>query len=91
PKREVCAGELAGMKRHAKKCYYHEHPEAFMVHRMINPKTGEAKPDFTSSANWKVGELYHFMNWLQMVAGGDGLVLESKGEFARNKRRSSGL
>lgn len=87
-KNQVTAGELEGMKRQAKGAYYRETHERFMVHKVINPKTGECKTDYTSSADWKVGELYHFLNWLQMVAAGDGLVLKSKGQHARLTREA---
>lgn len=87
-KRDVTPGELDGMKRHAKGQFHAANPQckAWMVHEVINPKTGQIKKDFTSSARWKRGELTFFLDWLAQTAAGDGLILEAKGEYAKAKR-----
>lgn len=86
-KQEVTKAVLAGMKRTIKKRYYGEFGFDFMVHEIVNPFTGEKKKDFTSSKDWKRGEMYHVLTWLQMLAANDGLILEAKGEYAKLKRQ----
>ena len=82
-KRSVTKGELEGMKRHTKRICYAETGARWLVHEVINPaNTEQRKLDFTSSSDWKRGESYFFLTWLQMKAAHDGLVLESKGEYA---------
>lgn len=92
-KRQVTRGELEGMKRHAKRMYYAEHGEqcaSWMIHEVVNPAdTSQRKRDFTSSTTWKRGEMYLFLTWLQMKAAMDGLVLESKGEYAELQRKEA--
>lgn len=88
-KREVTPGELAGMKRHAKGCFYRELHYPWMVHIVKNPVTGEEKRDYTSSKQWAKGQMYEFLTWLQMVAASDGLILESKGEYAKAQREAA--
>lgn len=87
-KKKVTKGELAGMKREAKKAFYLYSHEPWVVHTVINPRTGETKRDFTSSADWKRGECYMFLTWLQNHAANDGLILEAKGEYAKLQRES---
>jgi hypothetical protein len=87
-KREVSKGELAGMKRIIKKRFNAEHPNNFMVHDVINPMTGEKKRDYTSSSDWKSGEMFMVMEWLQMFAANDGLILESLGQYDKLKRKA---
>lgn len=87
-KRNVTRGELEGVKRITKKNYYNETGLAHMVHRVVNPFNPEqSKLDYTSSADWKQGEMFDFLTWLQMKAAGDGLVLESKGEFNKLQKQ----
>ena len=57
---------------------------------MVNPADPEQKKrDFTSSKDWKRGEMYHFLTWLQVTAAGDGLILESRGEYAELQRKEA--
>ena len=58
-----------------------------MVIYIVNPFTNEAKKDYASSASWKSGEMFMFLEWLQNHAAKNGLILESKGEFASKQRR----
>lgn len=89
-KKRVTRGELEGMKRHAKRMYYAETGQPWMVHEVINPADPEQKKrDFTSSGDWKRGEMYHFLTWLQVKAAGDGLILESRGEYADLQRKEA--
>ena len=89
-KRHVTDGELEGMKRHAKRMFYNEPGERWMVQVVKNPARPEQrKNDFTSSRSWKRGEMFQFLTWLQATAAGDGLVLESKGEYAKLQREQN--
>ena len=81
--KSVSKGELAGMKRTAKGRYYQHSQHDFLVHTVIDPFTGQSKKDYTSSADWKKGELFGFLQWLQLIAANDGLLLESTGEFKK--------
>ena len=89
-KKSVTRGELEGMKRHAKRMYYLETGFPWLVHEVVNPaKPAERKRDFTSSKTWKRGEMYLFLTWLQMKAATDGLILESRGEYAELQRQEA--
>jgi hypothetical protein len=75
------------MKRHMKRMCYLENGWKFMVHEVVNPAdTEQRKLDFTSSTDWKRGEMFDFLSWAQMKAAHDGLILESKGEFNKLQR-----
>lgn len=88
PKKTVTPDILEGMKKTVKKRFYQETAESFMVHTIIDPWGQErAKKAYTSSSSWKPGEMYQVLNWLQIMAANDGLVLESIGEFSRNKQK----
>lgn len=87
--KEVTKGELQGMKRIIKKRFNCHHPNNFMIHEIMDPFTGNSKKDYTSSADWKHGEMYMVLDWLQMLAANDGLVLEAKGQFAKLKREQA--
>lgn len=52
--------------------------------------TGKESTQATSSESWSQGECYQFMEWLQIMAGIDGLILEAKGEF-KNLRESQNV
>lgn len=88
-KRDVTNGELEGMKRTAKKEFYLETRNTWMIHEVSSPKTGEKKKDYTSSKSWKRMEMFEFLTWIQAMAAHDGLVLESKGEFNKINRESN--
>lgn len=86
---QVTAGEVEGMKRCIKGHFYQEFSYPWMVHKVLNPETGQTKKDYTSSAKWKRGEIYLVLDYMQMKAAGDRLVLESKGQYAKLKREAS--
>ena len=88
-KSKVSKGEMDGMKRIIKKRFNAEHPNNFMVHDVINPFDGQSKRDYTSSADWKVGEMFMVMEWTQIMAANDGLILESIGQFDKLKRKAN--
>ena len=85
-KRMVTKAELAGMKRTIKAHYYRESGAEWMVHKIKNFFSGEEKTDYRSSSDYKRGEMFDLLTWLQIKAAGDGLVLESKGEYAKLQR-----
>lgn len=87
-KKKITKGELQGMKRVIKQGFFKETRNTWMVHTVINPKTGETKTDFTSSADYTHDQMYEFLSWLQgHAASEDGLALESKGKFAKEQRK----
>lgn len=89
--KQVLRGELEGMKRHAKLTFNAEFKRGWMIHDVVNPKNPmQRKKDVTSSSTWKRGEMFEFLTWLQMKAAHDGLVLESKGEYAELQRKHNG-
>lgn len=87
-KKEVSPGLLAGTKRIVKKKFLsgNQHCYSWMIHEIINPITQESRKDYTSSASWKTGEMFMVLTWLQLFASEDGLILESKGKFAKLQR-----
>lgn len=91
-KRDVIEGEKEGMKRIIKQKFTAMHPEyySWMVYLIINPLTGYSRKDYTSSASWKRGEMFLVLTWFQMTAAEDGLILESKGQFAKLQREHNG-
>ena len=88
-KREVTEGMIEGIKRTMKKGFYQAYGYAWMIHEVKCPLTGNTKKDFTSSAKWKRGEIYVFLDWLQHFAATKGCILESRGEFAKLKREEN--
>ena len=90
PRKDVNKGILQGIKEKTKERFYLEYPYDFMIHKVIDPwHPDKARLDYTSSAAWRSGEMYLVLSWLQNVAAQDGLILESKGEFAKNKRKEN--
>jgi len=88
--KQVTKGEHYGMKRHIKKMFNVFNANNFMIHNVINPATKETKRDYTSTKDWKVGEAFMVMEWLQLYAANDGLILESLGQYEKLKRKSNG-
>ena len=89
PVKQITEGELDGMKRILKAHAYRDNGWDFMIYEKINPFTGEIKRDYRSTKNYKTGEMFQFLTWVQMKAATDGLVLESKGEFKHNQQRQA--
>jgi hypothetical protein len=88
-KKSVTKGELAGMKRIIKQRFNASTPNNFMVHDVTDPFTGNTKRDYTSSSDWKVGEAFMVMEWLQLYAANDGLILEAIGQFEKLIRKGA--
>ena len=93
PKKQVTKGEVAGMKRTVKARFTQSHPDCkeWMVIDIICPFTGRTKKDYASSRDYKRGEMFVFLTWLQMMGANDGVILESKGKFAKDQRESEGI
>ena len=91
-KRDITKGILAGMKRTVKARFTQSHPDCtqWMTMTISCPMSGHTKRDYTSSKDWKRGEMFVVLTWLQMLAANDGLILESKGEFKKNQRIENG-
>lgn len=91
-KKEVSKGLLAGMKLIVKKRFTAAHPDSigWMVFDIVNPFNQKSKKDYTSSKDWKRGEMFMVLTWLQNVAAEDGLILESRGEFDKLTRLHNG-
>jgi len=88
PKDYVTKEIIAGTKKEIKKRFYQETANKFMVHDTVDPWHPDGcKKAYTSSSDWSPGEMYLVLNWLQIKAGQDGLLLESKGRYAKNKRK----
>lgn len=90
-KREVSKASLAGMKRTVKKMFLLAHPETkeWMIQVITDYTTGQTKKDYTSSADWKTGEMFMVLTFMQLEAANQGIILESKGEFAKNQREQN--
>lgn len=86
PEADVSPNELAGMKRSVKARYYHETSAPWMVETIADPLApGRTRTDYTSAAAWEVGEMFAVMEWMQLKAAEQGLVLEAIGEYQKNK------
>jgi len=83
PSNLVTKIELTGMKRTTKKLAYHHLRQDFLIHEITDYSTGQTKLDYTSSKDWKKGEMFMVLELMQNLAAEDGLILESKGEFKR--------
>lgn len=53
----------------------------YLISRNADLFTGEEKPARAPTKRFGVGEMHQFLNWVQMKAANDGLILESKGEY----------
>lgn len=90
PKDTIGPAEMASIKRAAKMHCYEENAWSWLVHEIKDPwHPDKCRLDFTSSKDWTHGEMYEFLTWLQGRAAKDGLLLESKGEYAKEKRREN--
>lgn len=88
-KDQVTDGMLEGIKRTMKGLFYKTYAYGWMIHDVTCVLTGRTKKDFTSSKDWKRGEMFIFLDWLQNFAATKGCILESKGEFAKLKREQN--
>jgi hypothetical protein len=90
-KKQVTRPMIEHTKRLAKESFYRLYGYEWMVDCEIDPRTGETgKPFWTSSADYKTGEMFQFLTWLQMHAANDGCVLESRGQYSKLQREHEG-
>lgn len=87
-KKDVTPTDVESMKITVKRHFYGATRQAFMVETIADIWGTKTKETFTSSKRWKRGEMFMVLEWLQNKAAQDGLILESKGEFAKNQRES---
>ncbi len=89
-RRHVSEPVLEGIKSKAKRKYYADTGAEWMLIAPVDPWTGtEEKRVLRSTANYKTGEMFLFLTWLQNTAANDGLVLESKGQYAKLQREQA--
>ncbi len=82
--------EVAGMKRTVKKMFYLANPDcSWMIHIIIDYTTGKPRKDYTSSSDWKTGEMFLVLQFMQLEAANQGIILESKGKFAQLQREQN--
>lgn len=77
------------MKLSAKRKYYAETGNSFLLEVKKDLFTGKEHTFPRSSSEYGVSEMYHFMEWLQNIAATDGLILESKGQYLELKQESN--
>ena len=91
-RKQVSTEMVEFIKTLCKKQYYTETGAPWMITRMVNPAKPKRKGKiyYRSSADYKHGEMFQFLTWLQMKAAQDGLVLESTGQYAKLQRQHLG-
>jgi hypothetical protein len=81
---------MDGTKRMLKAKCYNQNPDyRWLVHKIKDAQTGKERVDYRSSVNYLQGEMFMFLTWIQCMASFDGIVLESKGEYAKLARESN--
>jgi hypothetical protein len=89
-KKAVTPGMIEFLKRKCKKAYYNHSGQSFMLTKLVDPATGEeGQTIYASSADYKRGEMFLFLTWLQNHAAEDGCILESRGEFKKLQREAA--
>lgn len=88
-KDDVTETDVESMKLTVKRHYYAETGAAFMVEQVQDIWRQKTKLAYTSSKRWKRGEMFAVLTWFQLKSAQDGLLLESKGEFAKNQREQN--
>lgn len=88
-KKAVTPGMVEFLKRKCKKAFYSETGQPFMLTKLVDPLTGEEGDTiYASSRDYKRGEMFLFLTWLQRFAAEDGCILESRGEYAKLQREA---
>lgn len=78
---------VEAFKEKAKKCFYADTGEKWIVVEVPDLwGPNEAKLVAKSMSEWSPGEAFQFLSWLQAKAADDGLILESKGEYAQRQQ-----
>ncbi len=87
--RKISSDLIEGTKLLAKRQCYAETHQEWLLQNVIDPETGETECRPRSSADYKTGEMFFMLEWLQNHWAQKGLVLESKGEFAKKQREQN--
>jgi hypothetical protein len=89
-KKAVTPGMIEFLKRKCKKAYYNHSGQSFMLTKLVDPLTGEeGETIYASSKDYKRGEMFLFLTWLQNHAAEDGCILESRGEYMKLQREAA--
>jgi hypothetical protein len=89
-RKSVTPAMIEFLKRKAKKQFYAHAGAEWMLERLVDPRTGEESESYwRSSADYRVGEMFLFLTWLQMHAANDGCILESRGQYAKLQREAA--
>ncbi len=88
-KSKIPTGVKEGMKRTVKREFLIDNPKQskWMTISIRCPKTGNKKKDYSSSSNWKTGEMFMVLTWLQNKSAEDGCILESIGVFKKQQEK----
>ncbi len=89
--KSVTREQLESMKDYVKECFLLHNPDCYswVVIEYTNRRTGKTKKKYTSSASWKTGEMFMVLEFMQNWTAKAGLILESKGEFAKKQREQN--
>jgi len=88
-KKQVTKEMREGTKRTIKGMYHQYSQAPWMICVIHCSITKRQKNDYTSSADWKRGEIFLVLNFMQMWAATIGLILESRGEHAALTRKQN--
>lgn len=82
-------GLIEGMKLDLKGMFYRHSGAQWMICKVRGPLSKKEKVGYTSSSDWKRGEAFEFLTWMQLAAASSGVILESKGQFNKLQREQS--
>lgn len=86
--KDVGEEEIEAIKRKIKALYYHATAAEFMIVRLRDPMHPDKEViEYSSIGKWTPGECFSVMEWMQLKAAEQNIILESKGEFQNNKRQ----
>tara|TARA_S200002703_G_scaffold130424_1_gene117675 strand:- start:47 stop:508 length:462 start_codon:yes stop_codon:yes gene_type:complete len=85
PASSVTEDEEESVKASIKKAAYTQNRWPWMIYTKRDVFTGEEKKDYKSIGSLGVGEMYNLMEFTQMIAAEQGLILEAVGEYKRLK------
>lgn len=89
-KKQVQEEHIEGLKRTAKRNFYRETRNNWVVEKITCPITGNSKMDLRSSAKYSSPQMTEFLEWFQATAANDGLMLESKGIYKKRQEQNKG-
>lgn len=83
---EITPDDHEDMKQSLIRHCYAETGWNFLVRKFHDLLTDEWKVTTRSTSDFKQGEMYQFMSWVQAKAADSGLILETAGEYEELKR-----